>query len=99
LKRISAKSLIVTGRFHMVCMSLLARTPFLALSGNTHKIEGILTDVQLPHRYLTSLSDRRDLISAAEWRDDEAARIDTYLETARSRISEMFSRIREAATV
>jgi polysaccharide pyruvyl transferase WcaK-like protein len=37
-KRISSRCLIVTGRFHMVCLALLARTPFIAVEGNTHKV-------------------------------------------------------------
>jgi hypothetical protein len=34
--------LLVTGRHHAVYAACKARTPFLALAGNTHKIEGIL---------------------------------------------------------
>lgn len=39
--------IIVTGRFHGVCLAILAQRPFLAISSNTHKIEGLLADAQL----------------------------------------------------
>lgn len=39
--------LIITGRFHGVCLAILARIPFIAVSSNTHKIEGLLADAQL----------------------------------------------------
>jgi polysaccharide pyruvyl transferase WcaK-like protein len=38
---------VVTGRFHGVCLAILAGTPFVALSSNTHKIEGLLDDARL----------------------------------------------------
>ena len=93
--RISSTSLIVTGRFHMVCMAMLARTPFVALQGNTHKIEGLLADANLSNRYCPSLCAERDPLIWSNWNDHEAARLEAYLQSARSRISQMFSRIRQ----
>jgi hypothetical protein len=98
LRRISNKSLIVTGRFHMVCMAMLARTPFIALPGNTHKIEGMLADAELTNRYRSSLPDGHDLLAWSNWCDDEVTRIEAYVQDARSRISRMFSRIAQVAT-
>lgn len=40
-------SLVVTGRFHGVCLAILAQRPVVALSSNTHKVEGLLKDAQL----------------------------------------------------
>ena len=98
LRSISSTSVIVTGRFHMVCLAMLARTPFIALQGNTHKVEGLLADANLSNRYCSSLPDGRDLLTWSEWQGDEVARIEAYLRSARSRISQMFSRIRQMAT-
>jgi polysaccharide pyruvyl transferase WcaK-like protein len=97
-RRISNASLIVTGRFHMVCLAMLARTPFIALPGNTYKIEGMLTDAGLANRFRSSLCDMDDLRSWSRWQNDETMRIETYLQNARSRISGMFSRIGQSAT-
>ena len=67
---------IVTGRFHMVCMAMLAGTPFIALPGNTHKIEGMLEDANLSNRHCPSLANgREDVFAWSNWRDDDVARI------------------------
>jgi len=92
-RKISSKSLIVTGRFHMVCMAMLARTPFIALPGNTHKIEGMLADANLSNRFSASLPESHDLHAWSTWYDDEVTRMEAYLQEARSRISRMFARI------
>lgn len=99
LKRVSSKSLIVTGRFHMVCMAMLARTPFVALPGNTHKTEGMLADAGLLDRFRTSPPDEHDLSAWSKLRDEEMANIEAYLHEARARISNMFSRIARSAAV
>lgn len=38
-------NLYVTGRFHGVCAAALAGTPFVAFPSNSHKVEGLLTDM------------------------------------------------------
>lgn len=40
-------SLVVTGRFHGVCLAILAQRPIVALQSNTHKIEGLFEDAGL----------------------------------------------------
>lgn len=40
-------SLVVTGRFHGICLAILAKRPFVAFASNTHKIEGLLRDANL----------------------------------------------------
>ncbi len=42
VRSLQSASLLVTGRHHAVYASCKARTPFLALRGNTHKIEGLM---------------------------------------------------------
>jgi hypothetical protein len=44
VRSLETARLLVTGRHHAVCAALKARTPFLALAGNTHKIEGIIAN-------------------------------------------------------
>jgi len=44
---IQQASLVVTGRFHGVCLAILAGKPVLALPSNTRKIEGLLKDAHL----------------------------------------------------
>jgi hypothetical protein len=56
--------LLVTGRQHAVYAACRARTPFLAVKGNSHKIEGLIAmagaDISLldsPHEIPAALSD------------------------------------------
>jgi hypothetical protein len=49
--------LYVTGRFHGVCLSIVAETPFLAFPSNSHKIEGILQDMGAPDLIIGSFKD------------------------------------------
>lgn len=50
VRSLGTAGLLVTGRHHAVYAACRARTPFLALRGNTHKIEGLLASagVEMP---------------------------------------------------
>ncbi len=39
--------IVVTGRFHGACLAIMAGRPFIAISSNTHKIEGLIRDANL----------------------------------------------------
>lgn len=56
--------LLVTGRHHAVYAACKARTPFIAMRGNSHKIEGIFASagVEIP-----MLNNLRDLETTIEW--------------------------------
>ena len=43
----SQRELLVTGRFHAVCMAILTKTPFVAVTSNSWKIEALLADIGL----------------------------------------------------
>lgn len=47
LMQLSRHSLVVTGRFHSVCLAILSGTPFLAISSNSWKIEALISDIGL----------------------------------------------------
>jgi polysaccharide pyruvyl transferase WcaK-like protein len=94
LQRIAESRLIVTGRFHMICMALLTKTPFIAMPSNTSKIEGLLDDVGLPHRMAgdeLSLDCVREL---AGWHAGEPEKVETYLSHAQKAIAAMFDALR-----
>jgi polysaccharide pyruvyl transferase WcaK-like protein len=44
---IASATVVVTGRFHGICLAILAGRPFVAFTSNTHKIEGLLRDADL----------------------------------------------------
>lgn len=47
VRSIRDSEVIVTGRFHGVCLAILLNRPFVAITSNTHKIEGLLVDAEL----------------------------------------------------
>ncbi len=42
---LASLDLLLTGRYHAVCLALATRTPFMAITSNTPKIESLLRDV------------------------------------------------------
>lgn len=48
LRELSAATGHFTGRFHGVCLSMVAETPFIALASTTSKIQTLLADAGLP---------------------------------------------------
>jgi len=55
LKLLSQASGHITGRFHGVCLSILAHTPFLALTSVTSKVQTLIHDAGLdPSRVITA---------------------------------------------
>ena len=47
LHMLQSAGLVVTGRFHAVCFAILCQRPFVTLTSNSHKIEGLIADAQL----------------------------------------------------
>jgi hypothetical protein len=47
MMELSQRELLVTGRFHAVCMAILTKTPFVAVTSNSWKIEALLGDIGL----------------------------------------------------
>lgn len=55
----------LTGRFHAICLSIVTRTPFLAVGSNSWKIEALLADAGLPADRLIPLDALPGLSEAA----------------------------------
>ena len=96
---LATSKFLVTGRFHMVCLAMLCRTPFIALRSNTHKIEGLLEDVGLGHRLISDdrLSEALRKREFMEWSQDESASLGRYISNARCSIDGMFQTMRDCA--
>jgi hypothetical protein len=54
---LKSASILVTGRHHAVCAAIRARVPFVALPGNSHKIEGLLATANVPIPLIHSLDE------------------------------------------
>lgn len=59
IKIISKSSAICTGRLHGVVLAAMLNIPFSAYSSNTHKIKGLLHDMDALHLYKTEIDDAR----------------------------------------
>lgn len=82
--------LLITGRFHGVCLSALANTPFLVYGSNSHKIEGVLKDMGCEKLLISKRHEETDMA-------EEAKRIfpksQEYVTKARPKIDKLFKDI------
>lgn len=96
LDLLQSKTLSITGRFHGVCLNLVAGTPFLCLSSNSWKIEALFADVGLDPRRLVTLDQlSTDFITETNWdfSASEAKNIKEFLIWNEQRVSELFDKI------
>jgi hypothetical protein len=94
--------LIITGRFHGVCLCLKVGVPFLAVRSNTHKVEGLLEDAGMSDR-LSSMDELKNGVAVAErlarsstWTEADKIRRCHYLELADRSIAACFDTIAAA---
>jgi len=93
---VSEKSLIVTGRFHMMIYALATQTPFLVLNSNTHKNEATLRDSGLDMGRLVSIDqiNADKLAWAGQWHAGEQQRLKTFLQDSQNNLSRLFDDIK-----
>lgn len=91
LEKLASKELLLTSRFHSLCFTLVTETPFVAISGNSHKVEGILHDLGLMNR-LVQAKIFSENINAADYSftPDELNSIREYKKDAVKKINDMF---------
>lgn len=96
LARIAASDLHITGRFHAVCLSLLTRTPFLALTSTSGKIEKLLTDLGLGTNRIVSDEDLLTINPdprTHQFSEQELQIISQSLSHAQTKASELFDKV------
>ena len=100
LRKISNHTrLVISGRFHGVCLCLKVGVPFLAVRSNTYKIEGMLEDAGFIGRLVAidalenGDSSLKQLDDAANWSEADEQNRRRYLEFAESSISACFDGI------
>ncbi len=84
--------LYVTGRFHGVCLSALAEVPFLTFPSNSHKIEGMLHDMNCSELLLSSdegIKQKKELAVKA------MPKIKSYVAEAKLKIENLFKKMGE----
>ncbi len=95
---LSSSQLLITGRYHAVCMALVTRTPFFALGSNSHKVESMLDDAGLSHRLVDLGALREAGADQSGWDASDDSRAAAYCEAAKASQEQMFDRISQAAT-
>lgn len=86
----------ITGRFHGVCLSMLAQAPFLAVASKTTKIQALISDAGLDERRIITGAQLRaqpDLV-APPFSDAELGNIKVYIAEADRAANQLFDDIR-----
>ena len=80
----------VTGRFHGTCLAVLANTPFVAYASNSHKIEGLLKDMDCLDLLIRQ---RREELKKKDLAKELLPQTQAYLTMARVQIKQLFMEI------
>lgn len=96
----SLQGLIVTGRFHGLCLAIRRKLPFIAIPSNTPKLESLISDIGLPRdKFVIDASNiSRDAIlrfvsSRNPLNRSENSLLSSYLEHAQSSSMATFKQI------
>lgn len=87
---LESAQLVVSGRFHGICLCLLTGTPFLALTSNSHKVEGMLEDAGLSHRIVRPADARGVLAHPPAWTAEDAKKAKAFVTRAKRSQKAMF---------
>jgi len=96
LRELENSALHVTGRFHGVCLSLLAQTPVLTVASNSWKIEALLDDLGLSRERLITPQALRELDLTQlrlDFSAQEKLRMTEALAASRRTVESVFDRI------
>jgi hypothetical protein len=97
LRDLSRYREVVSGRFHGVCLAMLAGIPVVGIASNTHKIEGLFRDAGLDERAIVATGDLGELREKLAYVASRMASIRSYVAAAPERIRQMFLEIRDLA--
>ena len=95
MRLLESRELVITGRFHVVCLCLVTGTPFLAVASNSHKVEGMLEDAGLTHRMVAPKDLEKVLASPPEWSPADERAAAGFVARAASLQSQLFADIRQ----
>lgn len=98
--KVSHCSLLITARFHALCIAIQTCTPFIVLKSNTHKIEGLLDDMGFSENRIIELSTLNEFVkstsidsSSFAFSASEVEKIGSYTKEAKENIKYMFDEI------
>lgn len=91
---ISRAKIVVTGRFHLACLCILLRVPFVAIESNTYKISSLLKDVGLSDkRCVENVDDLHDFENLTTYSEYELSNIKYFMAEYTSSVEKMFHKI------
>ena len=100
MNQIGHCSLLITARFHALCMAIQTLTPFIVLKSNTHKIEGLLKDMKFSQDRIIELNTLEKLEQESALNTgtfvftvSEVEKIRSYTKDAKIDIEHMFNEI------
>ena len=82
--------LYITGRFHGACLAAMTKTPFLALYSNSHKMEGILKDMDCSELLINSVDETK---IKKELALKSISKAHKYALEAKQKVEKLFQRI------
>lgn len=93
---ITNSCLVVTGRFHVVCLALINKIYFQYMCSNTHKIEALIEEIGLDRDIFELDFEKIENLNPSQiyqYSDRELFLVDQYIERSKYRIEEMFKEI------
>ncbi len=96
LDRLTSARFHVTGRFHGICFSILAGTPFYALTSNSWKNETLLSDLGLDKTRIKSIDDIRECVGQGAlepFSETECAGLQRAISTSTAAIDAVMDRV------
>ncbi len=95
IEHLGQSKLAITGRFHTVCLSVMTRTPFIAVTSNSWKIESLIRDIGLSERRLIPLEDLSPSLLTQNWdySTEERDAIDHFLDTNTNATDALFRQL------
>jgi len=91
---IKSNDLIITGRFHGVCFAAICDVPFLAYPSNSHKVEGLLKDMNCEDLLVRNT---RDALRKKQAAISAQPKIRNYVKRSVNCIENLFDDIRKIA--
>lgn len=98
LPLIASARYILSGRFHGVCFSMLFGIPVIAISTNTHKLQGLFQDIGISKQEIimpAQLTDKQELKKRLKDSYRHSFLVKNYIRHAQIKYLSMFSEISE----
>lgn len=95
MEKFQRADLVISGRFHGICLALAMGRSAVAIASNTHKIEGMMKDIGLGEgAVLSSMADLSSPETMLAQGERDREKVQRYVEKAKTDIDAMFAEIK-----